>query len=93
MDQVKSLSFDFTHLEARHIRFVKVEAAILMAEMKEVGGGLPRLKRLKAQMDTNGIDLIVEKVETERQILELMDAGLDYGQGYLFGKPALSEKV
>lgn len=93
MDQVKSLSFDFAHLEARHIRFVKVDAAILMAEMKEVGGGLPRLKRLKAQMDTNGIDLIVEKVETERQILELMDSGLDYGQGYLFGKPALSEKV
>lgn len=90
MDQVRSLSFDFAHLEARHVRFVKVEAALLLAELKEIGG-LSRLKRLKSEFDRNGIDLIAEKIESDRDLLELLDAEIDYGQGYLFGKPSLYE--
>lgn len=86
MDQVKTLSFDFAHLEARHIRFIKVDANLLVQEMKEVGG-LSRMKRMKSELDRRGIDLIVEKIETEAQLLQLLDAEIDYGQGYLFGKP------
>lgn len=92
MDQVKSLSFDFAHLEARHIRFIKVNAAILMREMKETGG-LARMKRMKSELDANGIDLIVEKVETDRQLLEMLDIDIDYGQGFLFGRPEISEAI
>lgn len=86
MDQVKSLSFDYAHLEARYVRFIKVEAGLFMTELKELGG-LQRMKRLKSELDRRGIDLIVEKVETDRQLLELLDVEIDYGQGYLFGKP------
>ncbi len=92
MDQVRSLSFDFAHLESHHIRFIKVEAPLLMAELREPNG-LQRLKRLKAELDRNGIDLIVEKIETDRQVVELLDVEIDYGQGYLFGKPVLTEKI
>lgn len=88
MDQVRSLSFDFAHLEARFIRFVKVDAALIMDEMRQLGG-MDRLKRLKGEMDRQGIDLIAEKVETERQLIELLDLDIDYGQGYLFGRPLL----
>jgi cyclic-di-GMP phosphodiesterase TipF (flagellum assembly factor) len=91
MDQVKSLSVNFQHLEDRHIRFVKVEASLLMSEVREMGG-LQRMKRLKAEFDRNGIDLVVEKIETDKQLLELLDVDIDYGQGYLFGKPALYDK-
>ena len=91
MDQVRSLSFDFSFLEARHVRFVKVDAEQVLREMKEPGG-FQRMKRLKSEMDTNGIDLIVEKVETDRQLLDLLDLEIDYGQGYLFGHPELSGK-
>lgn len=87
MDQVRELSFDFAHLEARHIRFVKADAALVIAEMREIGG-IKRMKRLKAELDSRGIDLIVEKIETEKQLIELLDIEIDYGQGYLFGKPA-----
>lgn len=86
MDRVRELSFDFAHLEARHVRFVKVEAALIIAEMKEIGG-LKRVQRLKAELDSRGIDLIVEKIESERQLVQLLDIEIDYGQGYLFGKP------
>lgn len=87
MEQVRSLSFDFAHMEMRHIRFVKVEAALVLREMKE-RGGVQRLKRLKAEMDKNGIDFIVTHIEADRELVELLDLGIDYGQGFLFGKPA-----
>ena len=86
MDGVRSMSFDFAHMEVRHIRFIKADAALVLREMKE-RGGMARLKRLKAQLDTAGIDLIVTKIEAERELVELLDLGIDYGQGYLFGKP------
>lgn len=88
MDQVRSLSFDFAHLDARYIRFIKVDAKTILQELRELGG-LSRMKRLKSEMDAHGIDLIVEKVEQERQLVELLDVEIDYGQGFLFGKPAL----
>lgn len=86
MDQVRELSFDFAHLEARHIRFVKVDAALILHELHQAGG-LQRMKRLKASLDRRGIDLIAEKIEAEPQLIELLDIEIDYGQGYLFGRP------
>jgi len=86
MDQVRELSFDYAHLEARHIRFVKVDAALVLAEMHQKGG-LHRMKRLKGELDRRGIDMITEKIESENQLIELLDIEIDYGQGYLFGKP------
>ncbi len=91
MDQVRSLALDFRQLEARHIRFVKIDAPLLMEEIKE-DGGLQKLRRLKGECDRSGIDLIVEKIETDRQLLELLEIDIDYGQGYLFGKPVLYDK-
>lgn len=92
MDQVRSLSFDFAFLEARHIRFIRVEAQQLLREMKEAGG-FTRMKRLKSELDAAGIDLIAEKIETDRQLLDLLDLDIDYGQGFLFGKPQLSARA
>ena len=86
MDLVKSISFDYAQLEARRIRFIKVEAGLLLKELKD-SGGLRRLKRIKTELDSNGIDMIVEKIESEKQLIELLDLDIDYGQGYLFGKP------
>ncbi len=91
MDQVKSVTVDFAELAARHIRFIKIEASLLMEELGKVDG-LQRMKRLKAEFDRHGIDVIVEKIETERQILEVLEVDIDYGQGYLFGKPSLYDK-
>lgn len=92
MDQVRELSFDFEHLAARHIRFVKVDAALVLQELRQ-SGGLPRMKRLKASLDRRGIDLIAEKIEAEPQLIELLDIEIDYGQGYLFGRPERDETL
>jgi cyclic-di-GMP phosphodiesterase TipF (flagellum assembly factor) len=43
-------------------------------------------------MDSAGIDLIVEKIETEQMLVELLEYSIDFGQGYLFGEPRLSKE-
>jgi cyclic-di-GMP phosphodiesterase TipF (flagellum assembly factor) len=86
MDQVRTLNFSIEGLTARFIRFVKVDAALLL-ELLQKEEGRSRLMQFKASLDLEGIDLIVEKIENERQLVELLDIGIDYGQGYLFGMP------
>jgi cyclic-di-GMP phosphodiesterase TipF (flagellum assembly factor) len=88
IDQVASLNLDLASLARRNFRFVKIDAQTLLAEAT---GGAPQLpidvKDFKRALDRQGIDLIVEKVEDERTLLDLLDFNIDYGQGYLFGEP------
>jgi EAL domain-containing protein (putative c-di-GMP-specific phosphodiesterase class I) len=39
--------------------------------------------------DQTGAELIAEGIETDRQRQTLLDLRVDYGQGYLLGRPAL----
>ena len=34
----------------------------------------------------------VEKIETEKQLVELLDFNIDYGEGFLFGEPRRSDE-
>lgn len=86
IDHVRSRMIDINILKSRHIRFIKMDAHWLIKE-GETQTGFSRIIRLKKQLDAAGIDLIVEKIETEKTLRELLDFGIDYGQGYLFGKP------
>ena len=66
-----------------------MDAAWLLKE-GSVRDGYARLVRFKKQLDAAGIDLIVEKIEKEGTLRELLDYNIDFGQGYLFGKPDLA---
>ncbi|MBP7337861.1 EAL domain-containing protein [Niveispirillum sp.] len=91
MDQVYSLDLDWNELARHEIRFVKLDAARLLDPDGRFAD--PRaVRELRQQLDRNNIDLIVEKVETEAQLLELLDLYIDFGQGYLFGEPRLAKK-
>lgn len=91
MDQVVSLDLDWNELARHEIRFVKLDAARLLDPDSRFAD--PRaVRELRKQLDRNNIDLIVEKVETEAQLLELLDLYIDFGQGYLFGEPRLAKK-
>ncbi len=86
MDRVRNRMIDINGLKRCHIRFIKLDAQWILAE----GGsktGFSRVARLKKQLDAAGIDLIIERIETEQALRELLDFNIDYGQGYLFGKP------
>lgn len=87
MDQVKKIDFSAEEMANRFVRFVKIDAALLMQVMAGKNGR-EKLVQFKSALDLEGIDLIVEKVENERDLVEILDVGIDYGQGYLFGPPA-----
>lgn len=86
MDRVHRRDLGIRRLKALHIRFLKLDAQWLVREGRSAGG-LTRLTQMKKQLDSAGIDLIVEKIENETDLRELLDIGVDYGQGFLFAKP------
>ncbi len=88
VDQVRKRRIDIGELKARHISFIKLDAGWLLREAQQ-DGGTAKLQKLKKQIDQSGLDLIVEKIERDGELRELLEYGIDYGQGYLFGKPDL----
>ncbi|ACJ00532.1 EAL domain-containing protein [Rhodospirillum centenum] len=91
MDQVERLDVDWDEMARHEIRYVKLDAARLLDPDGRFAD--PRaVRELKNKLDRNAIDLIVEKVETDQQLLELLDLYIDFGQGYLFGEPRLAKK-
>jgi cyclic-di-GMP phosphodiesterase, flagellum assembly factor TipF len=88
LDQVSSLRIDVKALVARNFQFVKIDAAMILEQAKQD----PEIVRaLKRTLDEAGVDLIVEKIETEQMLVELADYRIDFGQGYLFGEPRISQ--
>ena len=93
MDQIVDLHFDAEAMSELGFRFVKVEAnTLLPAKSPSVDDPADRIKGLKHRLDNASIDLIVEKIETEQMLVELLDYNIDFGQGYLFGEPRLSQE-
>ena len=93
MDQIVDLDFDAEALAELGFNFVKVEVRTLLPEESIGEDALSeRIIGLKRRLDSTGIDLIVEKIETEQILLELLDYNIDFGQGYLFGEPRKSQE-
>lgn len=95
IDQVAGLNMDYAELARHRFCFVKVDAAVMLDMIRAQTNGTgpaPQLgdidlRDFKDQLDRVGIDLIVEKIENERDLVELLDFSIDFGQGYLFGEP------
>ncbi|MDH3739336.1 MAG: EAL domain-containing protein [Alphaproteobacteria bacterium] len=89
LDQVTHLDIHFAGLVARSFRFVKVDARYLLDSSTDIPSDIA-VTDIKQQLDRYGLNLIVEKIENENDLVELLDLGVDFGQGYLFGEPRLS---
>jgi cyclic-di-GMP phosphodiesterase TipF (flagellum assembly factor) len=68
------------------VRYVKVSPQLLLAPEAETGAGI-RPEDFRELLWRHGIALIGEKIETERQVVDLLDFQIDFGQGFLFGEP------
>jgi cyclic-di-GMP phosphodiesterase TipF (flagellum assembly factor) len=89
VDQVTSLNIDYGDLMRHRFKYVKVEADVMLDEMRRPSANIA-VEDIKRVVDRHGMDLIVEKIETEQDLLELLDLRVDFGQGYLFGAPRLA---
>lgn len=85
MDQVTNLKLDARELHDLNFRFVKISAATLIGGQH--GHADIHANDIKELLRRNGIQLIVDKIETEREVVDVLDLNVEYGQGYLFGEP------
>ncbi|HKT54716.1 MAG TPA: EAL domain-containing protein [Caulobacteraceae bacterium] len=92
LDKVTDLDFNFADLTRADVKFIKISADVLLGQLLEVDGQLT----LKSLRDLNaadfadlvrryGVEPIAEKVETERQVVDVLELNIAYGQGNLFG--------
>ena len=91
MDRVASLDVDFHALARFNFRFVKIDAKMLTAGA--VPGAPVQAGDLKTFARRQGIDLIAEKIEDEKTVVDVLEYDVDFGQGYLFGEPAPMDEV
>ena len=86
IDNVEDLRMDFSELGRHGVRFLKMSAERLLGADALTGTDI-HLADLADLLARFGIELIVDRVETEAQVLELLDYGPRYGQGNLFAPP------
>jgi cyclic-di-GMP phosphodiesterase, flagellum assembly factor TipF len=86
MDHVESLAMDFLRLKAIGFRHLKVRASILTRGMNGAGAAIAA-EDFKKLLSRHGLNLIAERVEDEKTVVQLLDYSVDYAQGYLFGEP------
>jgi len=94
IDKVTDLDLDFQDLARSDVKFLKISAPVLLDEMVETEDGLvlrsmPDLaaQDFAALTRRYGVEIIAEKVESERQIVDILELDITYGQGHLFGEP------
>jgi cyclic-di-GMP phosphodiesterase TipF (flagellum assembly factor) len=85
MDQVTNIKFNPAQLHDLNFRFVKIPAALITGA--EEGESDIHHRDIKEVLKRNGIQLIVDKIETEREVVDILDMDVEFGQGYLFGEP------
>ena len=101
IDKVQTIDFDLQDLHRSDVRYVKIGANLLLEQLLDIEGK-PALKFLKdihagdyaGLLARYGIEVIAEKVENEKQVVDILDIEIGYAQGHLFGEPrAIKEQV
>ena len=87
VDHVHSLDLDWKSLRARNFRFAKASSALLLAASSGGEEAAAKVRTLRKRLADAGIDLIAEKIEFESHMPEILELGIDFGQGNLFGSP------
>jgi cyclic-di-GMP phosphodiesterase TipF (flagellum assembly factor) len=85
LDNVTDLRFEPRELLTRGFRFVKVRADVLLKRVAVPSDIDPA--DLADLLGRFGIDLIAERVESEGMVVDLLDCGVRFGQGFVFSPP------
>lgn len=101
LDKVQTLDLNFIDLQRSDVRFLKVSADLLIEQLLDPDAGppIPSLRDITASdfaalTRRFGIEVIAEKCETERQIVDILELDIGMGQGHLFGEPrAIKEAI
>jgi cyclic-di-GMP phosphodiesterase TipF (flagellum assembly factor) len=86
MDNIQTLALDFGKLRNIGFSYMKVRADMLTRGMGAAGSAVAA-EDFKNLLSRLGLNLIAERVEDEKTVLQLLDYAVDFAQGYLFGEP------
>lgn len=86
IDHVSDLRLEPRELADRGVRFIKVPAALLLDVRQSTNSDI-HPSDLSDLLGRFGIDLIAEKIEGERAVVDLLDYDVRFGQGFLFAPP------
>ncbi|MDR3526521.1 MAG: EAL domain-containing protein [Rhizomicrobium sp.] len=86
MDNIKTLALDFPKLRSLGFSYLKVRCDMLTKGMG-ASGAVVAAEDFKNLLARHGLNLIAERVEDEKTVLQLLDYAVDFAQGYLFGEP------
>jgi cyclic-di-GMP phosphodiesterase TipF (flagellum assembly factor) len=86
IDHVTDLRIEPRELADRGVRFIKVPAALLLDHRQSSGSDI-HPSDLSDLLGRFGIDLIAERIEGERAVVDLLDYDVRFGQGFLFAPP------
>lgn len=86
MDHVVNPQLSRAFLQTHHISFVKLSASRL-AHMGSGDQGHSTVHRIRNALTRDGVAMIAEHIADEETLLSVIELGMDYGQGYRFGKP------
>ncbi len=89
LDDFGAGSSSFPYLQALAVDFVKIDGAYVdrMAMSRKDRSIVAAMASMCKELD---IATIAEKIEHEEQARMLLDLGVGYGQGYLFGRPTVA---
>ncbi len=100
IDRCETLDLDLRKLERMGVRYVKIAGDKLVQQLVEAKTvpvtGLNRQFEptdVSALFSRYGVELIADRVETERTIVEILELDITHAQGNLFGKPKSSTEV
>jgi cyclic-di-GMP phosphodiesterase TipF (flagellum assembly factor) len=86
IDHVSDLRIEPRELADRGVRFIKVPAALLL-DPRQTSASDIHPSDLSDLLGRFGIDLIAERIEGERAVVDLLDYDVRFGQGFLFAPP------
>jgi cyclic-di-GMP phosphodiesterase TipF (flagellum assembly factor) len=86
IDHVTDLRVEPRELADRGVRFIKVPAALLLDPRQSSTSDI-HPSDLSDLLGRFGIDLIAERIEGERAVVDLLDYDVRFGQGFLFAPP------
>lgn len=87
VDHVQRLDMNLNSLKRLNVAFVKIPCALLQSVHDGGEDRKEQFKAFRAEMAESNVQLIVEKIELERQVELLHEYGLIHGQGNYFGNP------
>lgn len=94
IDRCESIDLDLRKLERMGVRYVKIAGDILVRQLlRDNVRPITGLNREFEAQDVAslfaryGVDLVADRIENERTVVELLELDLGYAQGNLFGPP------